>query len=103
MSDRVAVMSAGLLQQVATPRELYDNPATPFVARFVGETNAIPGRITDVQAGTARIETDLGPLTGRAGQGAAPGVQGRCPRGRGPMGDDAPALWGRGTPPCSRA
>ncbi|WP_414633791.1 ABC transporter ATP-binding protein [Paracoccus marcusii] len=42
MSDRVAVMSAGLLQQVATPRELYDNPATPFVARFVGETNAIP-------------------------------------------------------------
>lgn len=76
MSDRVAVMSAGLLQQVATPRELYDNPATPFVARFVGETNAIPGRITDVQAGTARIETDLGPLTGRAGQGAAPGVQG---------------------------
>ncbi len=60
MSDRVAVMSAGLLQQVATPRELYDNPATPFVARFVGETNAIPGRITDVQAGTARIETDWG-------------------------------------------
>ncbi|WP_330451241.1 hypothetical protein FLP41_09880 [Paracoccus marcusii] len=29
-----------------------------------------------MQAGTARIETDLGPLTGRAGQGAAPGVQG---------------------------
>ncbi|WP_411837076.1 ABC transporter ATP-binding protein [Paracoccus sp. ME4] len=76
MSDRVAVMSAGLLQQVATPRELYDNPATPFVARFVGETNAIPGRITEVQGGTARIETDLGPLTGRAGQGAATGRQG---------------------------
>ena len=77
MSDRVAVMSAGLLQQVAPPpRELYDNPATPFVARFVGETNAIPGRITDVQAGTARIETDLGPLTGRAGQGAALGRAG---------------------------
>ncbi|WP_042245612.1 ABC transporter ATP-binding protein [Paracoccus sp. PAMC 22219] len=76
MSDRVAVMSAGLLQQVATPRELYDNPATPFVARFVGETNAIPGRITDVQAGTARIDTELGPLLGRAGQGAVPGAQG---------------------------
>ena len=76
MSDRVAVMSAGLLQQVASPRELYDNPATPFVARFVGETNAIPGRITAVQGGTARIETDLGPLLGRAGQGAATGRQG---------------------------
>ncbi|MBM3605579.1 MAG: ABC transporter ATP-binding protein [Alphaproteobacteria bacterium] len=76
MSDRVAVMSAGLLQQVATPRELYDNPATPFVARFVGETNAIAGRIAMVEGGTARIDTDLGPLTGRAGQGATVGAAG---------------------------
>lgn len=76
MSDRVAVMSAGLLQQVATPRELYDNPATAFVARFVGETNAISGRISDVQDGRARIDTALGILTGRAGQGARTGAQG---------------------------
>lgn len=76
MSDRVAVMSAGLLQQVASPRELYENPATPFVARFVGETNALPGRITAVESGRARIETDLGPLTGRAGQGAVAGAPG---------------------------
>lgn len=76
MSDRVAVMSAGLLQQVATPRELYDNPATPFVARFVGETNALAGRITEVAGGQARIETALGTLTGRAGQGAAKGQAG---------------------------
>ncbi|RJK97349.1 ABC transporter ATP-binding protein [Paracoccus aestuarii] len=76
MSDRVAVMSAGLLQQVASPRELYDNPATPFVARFVGETNAIAGRIAQVADGIARIDTDLGPLTGRAGQGAVPGAAG---------------------------
>ncbi|MFN3526643.1 MAG: ABC transporter ATP-binding protein [Paracoccus sp. (in: a-proteobacteria)] len=76
MSDRVAVMSAGLLQQVATPRELYDNPATPFVARFVGETNAIAGQIAQVEGGTARIDTALGSLTGRAGQGAAPGMAG---------------------------
>lgn len=76
MSDRVAVMSAGLLQQVATPRELYDNPATPFVARFVGETNAIPGRIASVSGGVARIDTDLGPLAGRAGHGAQAGDAG---------------------------
>ncbi|WP_304617539.1 ABC transporter ATP-binding protein [Paracoccus sp. (in: a-proteobacteria)] len=76
MSDRVAVMSAGLLQQVATPRELYDNPATAFVARFVGETNAISGRISDVQDGRARIDTALGILSGRAGQGARAGQQG---------------------------
>lgn len=76
MSDRVAVMSAGLLQQVASPRDLYDNPATSFVARFVGETNAISGRISSVEGGQARIDTALGPLIGRAGQGAAPGAAG---------------------------
>ncbi len=75
MSDRVAVMSEGVLQQVATPRQLYDDPATPFVARFVGETNAIPGRVTDIQDGTATLETGLGALVGRAGPGAQIGGQ----------------------------
>ncbi len=72
MSDRVAVMSEGLLQQVATPRALYDNPATPFVARFVGETNAIAGKVAAVEGGIATLDTALGPLRGRA-QGAQPG------------------------------
>lgn len=36
MGDRVAVLSAGLLQQVATPRELYDAPVNAFVAAFIG-------------------------------------------------------------------
>lgn len=66
MSDRVAVMSNGLLQQVATPRQLYDNPATPFVARFVGETNAIAGRVGAIGDGMARVDTAMGPLHGRA-------------------------------------
>jgi len=69
MSDRVAVMSAGVLQQVGAPRELYDNPATPFVARFVGETNAIPGKVTAIDDGIATIESAYGPLRGRAGNG----------------------------------
>jgi len=67
MSDRVAVMSAGVLQQVGEPRELYDNPATPFVARFVGETNAVPGRVTALDGNMATIETAHGAMTGRAG------------------------------------
>ncbi|MDO5648126.1 MAG: ABC transporter ATP-binding protein [Paracoccus sp. (in: a-proteobacteria)] len=73
MSDRVAVMSAGLLQQVASPRELYDNPSTGFVARFVGETNGLAGRVTAVQGGMAQIDTGLGPLLGRAGHGVTAG------------------------------
>ncbi|MBI5904016.1 MAG: ABC transporter ATP-binding protein [Deltaproteobacteria bacterium] len=43
MGDRVAVMNEGRIEQVATPREVYQDPATEFVARFVGEVNVLPG------------------------------------------------------------
>lgn len=39
MSDRIAVFNAGRIEQIAAPRDLYENPATPFVASFVGLTN----------------------------------------------------------------
>lgn len=74
MSDRVAVMSAGVLQQVATPRDLYENPATAFVAEFVGETNRIVGRVVEIGDGEAMIDSPLGRFRGRAGRGAAPGA-----------------------------
>jgi spermidine/putrescine transport system ATP-binding protein len=43
MSDRVAVMREGVIQQLGTPREIYENPANLFVARFVGESNILDG------------------------------------------------------------
>jgi spermidine/putrescine transport system ATP-binding protein len=43
MSDRIAVMSAGLIQQVGPPREIYTRPANRFVASFIGETNFLAG------------------------------------------------------------
>ena len=43
MSDRIAVFDAGRIQQIATPAELYENPATPFVAGFVGTSNLLTG------------------------------------------------------------
>ena len=46
MADRVAVMRDGRLEQCATPEELYNNPATPFVAGFVGTMNRLPGRLS---------------------------------------------------------
>ena len=46
MSDRVVVMSDGLIQQSGRPDELYRRPANRFVADFVGETNILEGRIT---------------------------------------------------------
>jgi putative spermidine/putrescine transport system ATP-binding protein len=45
MADRVAVLADGHLEQVGTPSELYSSPATGFVARFVGTTNELPGRL----------------------------------------------------------
>lgn len=44
MADRVAVLDHGRMQQLGTPRELYDRPANPFVAGFIGETNFFPVR-----------------------------------------------------------
>ena len=46
VADRVAVMNAGRLEQLATPAELYTRPATPFVAEFVGLNNRVPARVT---------------------------------------------------------
>jgi putative spermidine/putrescine transport system ATP-binding protein len=46
IADRVGVMRAGRLEQVAPPAEVYARPATPFVAEFVGAMNRLPGRIT---------------------------------------------------------
>jgi putative spermidine/putrescine transport system ATP-binding protein/mannopine transport system ATP-binding protein len=45
MADRVAVLNHGSLQQIGSPRDLYERPATPFVAGFVGETNFCEGML----------------------------------------------------------
>lgn len=44
LSDRIAVMNAGRLEQVATPRELFENPSSLFSARFIGGRNELSGR-----------------------------------------------------------
>ena len=53
ISDRVGVMSHGKLEQIDTPMGLYNAPATPFVASFVGQANRIPAQIT--AKGRARV------------------------------------------------
>ncbi|HTN33743.1 MAG TPA: spermidine/putrescine ABC transporter ATP-binding protein PotA [Marinobacter sp.] len=49
MSDRVVVLQSGVIQQLGTPREVYERPANLFTARFVGETNLFPGTVESVQ------------------------------------------------------
>ena len=53
MSDRVGVMSQGRIQQIAEPRDIYDNPVNGFVASFVGENNIFEGNIGPVADGMA--------------------------------------------------
>jgi len=45
MSDRIAVFSEGRIQQVGTPADIYERPATPFVAGFVGTSNLLSGEV----------------------------------------------------------
>ena len=60
MSDRIAVMSSGRIEQVGTPEQLYDRPATRFVADFIGTTNLLPGVIASVGHETATLRLDSG-------------------------------------------
>jgi len=45
VGDRIAVMNDGRIEQVASPREVYQEPATEFVAKFIGEVNVLPGQL----------------------------------------------------------
>ena len=65
MSDRIAVMSDGVIQQVADGKAVYDRPDTAFVASFVGENNAFPGKVIRADAESAVVQTAFGPLRGR--------------------------------------
>jgi spermidine/putrescine transport system ATP-binding protein len=60
MSDHVAVMNQGVYEQIDTPQNLYSDPQTPFVARFVGDNNAWSGKIRHCNENTAEVETSEG-------------------------------------------
>ena len=64
MADRVGVMQDGRLEQIATPDELYDRPATPFVAEFVGIMNRIPAGLLELLGRVPGSPPDLSGCTG---------------------------------------
>ena len=71
MSDRIAVMNGGSVEQVGAPREIYEHPATAFVADFIGSLNALDFRVDELVGGFAvmrlgeqdRIVAPVGPET----------------------------------------
>jgi ABC-type Fe3+/spermidine/putrescine transport system ATPase subunit len=71
MSDRIAVMNRGHVEQVSVPEEVYDRPTTTFVAGFIGVSNLMPATVS----GPGRVKLDSGPEieadTGALGRGEA--------------------------------
>ena len=62
MSDRIAVMQGGRIEQLGTAREIYEAPASAFVAGFIGTTNLIPGlNASRTAPGMLSLDTAAGP------------------------------------------
>jgi spermidine/putrescine transport system ATP-binding protein len=93
MSDRVGVMSQGRIQQIAVPRDIYDNPVNGFVASFVGENNIFEGEIGPTADGMAALCHPARHVP-RADQPRGAGQGGealRPPRAHHPVGPPPPA------------
>ena len=60
MSDQIVVMNAGVAEQIGTPAEVYDTPATAFVADFLGKANVLPGLVEAIDGKIATIQLDAG-------------------------------------------
>jgi len=72
IADRLAVLDRGRVIQVGTPREVYRRPRTAGVARFIGETDFIPGTLRTLVGERATVATDIGELHGLLGDPSQP-------------------------------
>ena len=76
MSDRIAIMNSGRIEQVGRPSDIYENPANNFIARFLGEANLIEGTIEDVRPGIGVLRTAGGlQFQARMAEGLATGSE----------------------------
>jgi len=75
LSHQVAVMNQGRIQQIGTPRDIYERPQTQFVADFVGTTNFVDGRVVAREAGDGCyvIDSELGTLHAYSVDAVKPG------------------------------
>ncbi len=69
MSDRIAVMNAGVIVQLGTPQEIYERPATRFVAQFVGHTNLFDGKVVKQEGDRVVVDSDGTLLTAQSKAG----------------------------------
>lgn len=64
MSDRIAIMHDGVLDQLGTPAEIYESPATKFVATFIGETNIFDGTVSYIKDDEVQVMVENGFISG---------------------------------------
>jgi ABC-type Fe3+/spermidine/putrescine transport system ATPase subunit len=100
ISDRIAVIDHGKLQQIGAPRDLYERPCNPFVADFIGINNLIAGKVEEIDEATGfmKVQTRFGLITClheskfRKGDGCRvsvrPETASLCPPDTGPDGDN---------------
>jgi spermidine/putrescine transport system ATP-binding protein len=77
MADTIAVMNAGLIEQMGDPSELYESPSTTFAANFLGQSNLVSGRVLERNADTVLLDVQGSKLiapASRAKQAAQPDV-----------------------------
>ncbi len=73
MSDRIAVMNAGVIIQLGTPEEIYERPQSRFVAQFVGHTNLFDGKVTKIEGSRVMVDSEGMPLAATAPVPVEPG------------------------------
>ena len=73
LSDRIAVMHQGRIEQLGTPREIYETPASGYVADFIGAANLLPARCTSCSGEGAEVQVGATALAARAPRAVAPG------------------------------
>jgi spermidine/putrescine transport system ATP-binding protein len=71
MSDKIAVMNRGVVEQVSDPETVYERPATTFVAGFIGVSNLMPGEVISANGDGAKLRLDAGPTVRTPGTGGA--------------------------------
>lgn len=81
VSDRIVVMEAGRIAQIGTPEDLYDRPASPFIADFIGDANLIRGNVTAGRFAGAGLDLPLAGPDGPATASVRPERIGLTPRG----------------------